>query len=504
MARTIYESEHQGIPVSRVDVPGAFTGTLSFGVGHRHEPPHLAGITHLAEHLVFRAMGEIVPRHDGTTTENHVEFYADGQPGEVADFLNRVARVIRAADFTAADLDLERRVIEAERPGGTQPERGLLTARYGLESVGKADAGNPTLWSIELEEVREWVRRWFVVENAQLSFTGPVPAELRVELDPGRPAEIGPTSPVVQTPVLFGSHKSGVALSLVVEPGMAYLTSEVLVEELTATLRVRHGLIYSVSTVMTYVDAQRCVIEFVLDPIDEITQTARLALQTVREAGRAGPSAHAVAAARAVCRSSYSFPSAWAHHQDERVVLGRLGIVAPDPDAAVALVDGVESEALRGAIARAWDTLVVMVDKYEADVTALADEFGLPVANEEIGVVDKDARRRGWGRLWLGAFGSVWRDWCRLDGSILWWAEDGSTRRVDLDDVVVAGRFSDGALGLIDRRGCSEVLYPAMWIGGSRLVAAIIKRLPQQVVRDFSWHGERPTRTGLGHFDTAS
>lgn len=486
-------SEHRGISVSQVDVPGVFTGTLSFCIGHRHEPPHLAGITHLAEHLVFRSVGQIVPSHDGTVTENNVEFYAAGEPSEVAEFLNRIAKVVRSAEFTAADLDLERRVIEAEQPGDTFPGRGLLTARYGLESVGKASAGNPSLWSITIEEVREWVLRWFVVENAHLSFTGPVPPELSVELNSGLAIEVSSTSQIAQTPMLLSSARTSVALSVVVEPQLGRFVADVLVEELTAALRTRHGLIYSVDADLTYVDAQHCVLDFILDPIDEITQTVKLALEAIRAAGRGGPSAHAVAAARASVRAQFSSPAAWAQHQDERIVLEPLGITALDPEATIAFVDSVGPEALKSVLSQAWDSLVVMVEEDEADLPSLASEFNLTLADEELGVPD-NARRRGPGRLWLGAFGSIFRYWCRLDDNILWWTERGVTRRVDLDDIVVAGQFADGALALIDRQGCSDIVFPALWIRGRGLVSAIIECLPEQIVRDFSWHDNRPAR----------
>lgn len=496
MTRKINESEHRGISVSQVDVPGTFTGTLSFRVGHRHEPPHLSGITHLAEHLVFRSVGEIIPSHDGTVTENNIEFYAAGEPSEVAEFLNRIAKAVRSAEFTAADLHLERRVIEAEQPGDTYPGRGLLTARYGLESVGKASAGNPALWSITIEEVREWVLRWFVIENAHLSFTGPVPPELSVELNSGQAIEVGPTSQVAQTPMLLSSANSGVALSVVVEPHLGRFLADVIVEEITAALRTRHGLIYSVDADLTYVDAQHCVLDFILDPIDEVTQTVKLALEAIRAAGRVGPSAHAIAAARASVRSQFRSPPAWAQHQDERVVLEPLGITALDPEATIAYVDSVEPEALKSVLSQAWDSLVVMVEEDEADLHSVASEFNLAIADEELGVPDH-ARRRGPGRLWLGAFGSIFRYWCRLDGNIVWWTERGVTHRVDLDDIVVAGQFADGALALIDRHGCSEIVFPARWIRGRQLVSAIVSRLPEEVVRDFSWHDNRPARESL-------
>lgn len=500
MTSPIRRETHHGIAVAVVDVPGPFTGTLTFDVGHRDEPAELGGITHLAEHLVLRSAGEVTAMHDGVTNISTVEFVFWGSPDEVAEGLNRVAAVLVEPGFSDADLDFERRIIEAEDPGATSTSRGLLTVRFGLAGIGGADAGRPALCSITVGEVHDWIRQWFVAQNARLSFTGDVPAGLDVRLREGSPPEHLPAPAQASAPLLVPSPKAGVALSLVVEVDSAPFVRDIVTQELTRALRDERGLIYGVDADVAVLDHHHAVAGWVLDPVDDVAETATGAVRQLRRVAEIGPSAHSLAVARSRARTILSQPQAWLDHADSAAAHWRPATVL-DPDAMVALTESLSALDIAGRVATSMESLIVMVDRDELDPEAVADELGLPIEDPRLGE-PASAGRGGPGRLWWGAFGSALRNWCRLDGSVLWWREDGPVRRVDLARIALAGRFADGALCLVDDRGRGDVLLPPLWVRGHRLVEAVVDVLPVEV-RDFSWHDGRPPRPPVSSVSSA-
>ena len=76
MMQTVNTSSHNGITSFWLDREGLCTGTLIFGVGMRDEPPTLAGITHLVEHVLLRLVQPATVVHGGTVTTDSLQFYA--------------------------------------------------------------------------------------------------------------------------------------------------------------------------------------------------------------------------------------------------------------------------------------------------------------------------------------------------------------------------------------------------------------------------------------------
>ena len=491
----LLRANHNGIPVIWCDIDVPLTGTLTFGVGMRDEPAHLAGITHLAEHLIFRAMGDITPLHDGVTSSGTVAFSATGTPDEVAGFLNKLAEVILSPSLTEQDIQRERQVIEAESPERFGPSAGLLTFRYGLEGVGKSHAGVPTIASISVDEVQGWIGEWFVSGNARLGFTSQPPPGLEVRLPEGQVPPHRGERRILSAPTLVPSYKSGVALSLLVDEHLSPFLRDALDAELITALRTTSGLIYSIESETTPTEPGIDQIDLVLDPLEEeVAEVVERAVAVIRRVAHDGFSPHSIASAKSVCLALLGHPSAWCSYVDQVITAELVGGVAASPHEWMASCRSIDSATLEASLRGGLDTLIVAYDQDAELRDGLADELELAVDEPELMNV-VDAPRRGPGRNWRGNWFSI-NDWVRLDDAVLYEHIFGETRSVLLDDVAVAGRFTDGSLALIDGRGRDHVIHPILWRHGSELIEAILERIPEPRRRDFSWHDRERPRSG--------
>jgi len=140
------------VPFVRLTVVRAVLGgphrvELVLAVGQRDEHPHLAGITHLAEHLVIRLAGMDATFKDGETGSSTVSFSTAGTEAGCLDFARRVAAAIIGIDrLTDADVALELAIIEREDPlrfNETIPS--LSTIRWGLDGIGLHGAWSDAL-----------------------------------------------------------------------------------------------------------------------------------------------------------------------------------------------------------------------------------------------------------------------------------------------------------------------------------------------------------------------
>ncbi|MDX6232813.1 MAG: hypothetical protein QOH68_1813 [Nocardioidaceae bacterium] len=451
------------------------------------EPAHLAGITHLAEHLLFRSLGDLVVSHDGVTSSHTLDFHSTGNSDEVATFLNALSRAISDPQFSDEDIRRERMVVEAERPQAFGPSAGLLTYRYGIEGVGKSHAGAPTLASISAAELHDWIRTWFVASNARLTFTGPTPPTLDVRLPLGDAPEHHSERRFVDKPTLIASQKAGVAISLVVDESISPWLRDALDFELTVALRTAHGLIYSVDTELTNVEPGLNQVDFVLDPLDEnLIETLEKAAQTVRLIAENGFSTSAVDYARSIAIGALSHPRSWSGYIDELAMTELVGGIDATPDEWIEKSRQLDGDVLTRALRDGADTLMVAYDNDVDLPDDLPEKLGLGL--DEFAIGEKtNAPRRGPGRRWRGNWFSV-RDWLRIDDTHIHEHIFGETTSIRIDDIVVLGKFGDGTLHLIDTRGRDAGVEPILWRKGSGVVEELLKRVPADRQRDFSWH----------------
>ncbi|GAA3514801.1 hypothetical protein GCM10022234_07170 [Aeromicrobium panaciterrae] len=483
----IYRTTHNDIPVISTDVEGTLTGSVIFGVGMADEPAHLAGITHLAEHLIFRAMGDQVVSHDGVTSSHTLDFHATGTPDEVATFLNSVSSTIRDPKFSEDDMRRERMVIEAERPAGFGPSAGLLTYRYGFGGAGKSHAGVPTLASLSIDEVREWIRTWFVASNARLTFTSAPPAALDVRLPEGRAPSHRQETRYLKSPTLIASQKDGVAISLLVDENFSAWLRDALDFELSAALRTAKGLIYSIVPELTLVEPGLDQVDLVLDPLDEnLAEALELAIHTVQLTAERGFSEQSVELARSVAVGSLSQPWSWTGYVDGLATSELVGGVVIDPNEWIERSRKLDAAVLTAALRESLDSLMVAYDSETELPEGFAEKWGLQLDEFTAGTTS-NAPRRGPGRRWRGNWFSV-RDWLRIDDTHVHEHIFGETTSVRLDDIAVLGDFGDGSVHFIDWRGRDAGFESMLWRKGAGVIDELKRRIPLERQRDFSWH----------------
>jgi hypothetical protein len=178
-------SEVSGVRVYSAEVPGPLRVNLKFRVGRADEPLHLAGITHLVEHLaLWNLRGGGLP-FNGSVEALETTFWASGTQAEIHQFLEHVTKALSALPMER--LAAEKSVLRAEAGlhGGESVGGTLLRLRYGAQGCGRLGFDEFGLFRVSADEVMEWAKTWFTTENAVVWLSGAVPEGLSLTLPPG-------------------------------------------------------------------------------------------------------------------------------------------------------------------------------------------------------------------------------------------------------------------------------------------------------------------------------
>ena len=376
------------VPVIRARRRGPHQIDLVLAVGQRDEPPYLAGITHLAEHLLIRLAGSDATFKDGETGLSTVIFSTTGTAEGCLDFARRITAAIAEVDqLTDDEVALELSIVEREDPlrfHETIPS--LSTIRWGFSGAGMYGAGCSTLPTLTRDDVVSWVRRWFTGDHAAVVLTGPWDddAEPGLEL-PGPPSDrrrrpVDPTS--IETPVAVPTSLGGAALSLVVPVAMAPSLGHAAELEFFLQLRHDRGLAYQVEVMTERIDADTVQLDVVVGAGTDRAREAAVALvDLARRLGHEGFSSIAIDRARLSATLTMADEDARAE-LDARDAVRSLLLGDPATDAAVDLSEAshVDGEDLRTAWSSALGTAVVMVDEDTdlGDPEEFARALGMP------------------------------------------------------------------------------------------------------------------------------
>ncbi|MFW6774717.1 hypothetical protein ACOACO_10565 [Nocardioides sp. CPCC 205120] len=489
--RVVDGATHNGIPTTTLE--GAYppyVGTLSIGVGTADEAPLQMGITHLAEHLVFRVLDETIPpRAEGITSAHTLEFSVTGTPAEVAAGLNQIGAVLAAPHFDPNNVDRERRVVRAERGGGGVFGAGLLTYRYGVGGVGNAHhTGEPATSYLTAPDAQQWISTWATRSNARLHFAGPVPAGLNVQL-PERPVPARSVSvPLVTRPSLVESGKGGVALSLLVDAGLAPILRDVVVHDLLRALRHDCGLIYSVIPEITGIGEGRAQLDFVLDPVeDDVARTVEEATLALRRIARDGVSAMGLARTQTGWRNDLDNPYAWGRYLDAATEADLQGFPRPpEPPDLLRIIETITPHELTKTLADALGSLLVAYDETEELRDGLADELGLVLDDFSPWRPATSRRPRRWTARARPTGRYRRRVMLGVADTVLWRRLRDDWETLDLTTLALVGLCPDGALELMDGRGRACVLDLDDWNGGERFREAVLAATPHTIQRDMS------------------
>jgi hypothetical protein len=375
------------VPVIHAQSEGPHEIELVLGVGIRDEPPHLAGITHLAEHLLMVLAGADSTARNGTTDDRSVWFSTAASRDECEDFARRICDAITHIDrLTDEQVARELAIIEIEDPLRFE---GLVlapsTIRSGYSGFGLIGAGTPALASVTRDEVIAWVRDRFTGDRAVLLTSGPWTVEpaLRLPAPASAPLRRTPAGRGTATPVAVPTELPGVALSVVVPIELSLALDHALTYDGYQRLRMELGLTYSVDVHASRVDASTVQLDVVIGaPPQHVRAAMKALIGLARSIAVDGFSPLAVARGRADAELLLQEPMRLARARASEEATALLSGEPPvDIDARLRAGTGMDGEVLRRAWAAALPTLIVMFSE-EADTgdpEALAREIGMPV-----------------------------------------------------------------------------------------------------------------------------
>jgi len=183
-----------GLPAVIQARPGTRTVfvQLSARVGSRDEPPELAGMSHLLEHLIFRegqpfaALRRAGALVNASTDFEQTEYHADLPAAAFDEGIDALAALVSGAAFTAADVDRERRVVRGEAAlGKIDPAAvvvySVLDRIFHGDPIAQPVIGfRRTLNRIRVEDLRDYHRRHYTAANMFAVVVG--------DVDPARAA----------------------------------------------------------------------------------------------------------------------------------------------------------------------------------------------------------------------------------------------------------------------------------------------------------------------------
>jgi predicted Zn-dependent peptidase len=294
------------------------------GVGGRHEPTRLCGVSHFIEHMLFkgtrrRSARQISQEVEGIggylnafTSEEHTCYFAKASADKLGLLLDVLMDIYLEPRFDAAELEKERGVIKEEiqmyldRPDQHVHEI-LNEALWPHQPLGRPLTGSlKSMDTISRRDVLDYKAQHYVGRNTLITAAGPLDHARLLEaarplarrIRRGRsnrfePARMGGRGPVVrlvtketeQSHLALGLHSFSraddrrYALKL-----LNVIFGENMSSRLFQVVRERHGLAYSIqSSLNYYADAGALIVSAGLDN-KRLAKALRL---TVRELARA-------------------------------------------------------------------------------------------------------------------------------------------------------------------------------------------------------------------------
>lgn len=440
---------------------------LAFRVGVSDERLAFRGITHLIEHLAMHSAGDAAHDSNGQVDPVTTVFGTKGDGKDVAGFVTRLCRSLRALPFDR--LEIENQILRAEADGRasalTAP---LMIWRYGATTYGLPAYDEFGLGRHTPDQLKAWAERWFTRRNAVLVFAGgPPPAGLTIDLPEGeRIAPPPPSSALSRTPAYFCQPGNAVAMTTVVErTTAAQVYTRLLSTRLQRSLRYEAGLSYSPAASYEPRDGRNAHVTAFAQGLPENHDrllTAFLREMELLAERHATPEEFTglVTRIRTSRRRSSALSIACANALRE--LLGAEPLSGADLDARL---DAVDPEALRRTACQALDAALVMVPGSRPPAGRYRE-----APQWSAGVVDGQVLRSADApvdpaRLAIGA-----------DGVSLIRGPRCLTVRFGECEAMLA--WPDGARKLFGRDGFVLMVEPTLWTHGASLPARLDTGVP--------------------------
>jgi zinc protease len=456
-----------GIPVYQAEVPGRIRAALIFRVGQADEPLHMAGVTHLIEHLALSGLGQQPYDYNGFVDQVRTAFTVTGTAAQVIDFFNHVTAALAALPLDR--VPTERRIIESEAAGHYQSSfRQTMRLRYGATGFGTVDYSQIGMRWLTPQAVQAWAARHFTSGNAAAWLAGPVIPELRFDLPPGgRLAPPAMTPKRLRFPLFVESQSLGVTVSMIGERSTALSTGlSILGHRAMQRIRYMEGLSYGVQTQYEQLDGRLAHLIAHTDPLLEHSTKAGSALLDVADVlSLTGPDAEELARSVASMDEALSDPQSAIAEMDRAVHDELLGAphftLAQVREEAAALTPAQVAAALKPPL----DNLILVIPSGTRSPRPHFAPYPTMEAHALPGT--EFAHLYGSGEhMVIGPSGISLRDADRRALNILW------------QEIVVGGRWQDGTRMLVGRDGTEITFRPPVWRNPGQVLAAIDRNAP--------------------------
>ncbi|MFB6469694.1 MAG: M16 family metallopeptidase [Vulcanisaeta sp. AZ3] len=160
---------------------------IGAGIGSIYEDKELRGISHLAEHIIYRNYPNIDLEIEGlggisdAYTERSLTMYLfEVIPSELKNLLKLIHKIFGGRNISKEDLEKERSVVLSEfRMRSDDPS--TLIYDLGMKALfGDSDYGDPiigteeSITSIDIKDMKEFLESYYTPDNIVLSIVGPV------------------------------------------------------------------------------------------------------------------------------------------------------------------------------------------------------------------------------------------------------------------------------------------------------------------------------------------
>lgn len=194
---------------------GIFAINVIVRAGAIHEPPHLAGISHLLEHLLFKSQNKSIrskvhangAKINAATSKDWTRYYVTASPDDYEMFVQMMYDVVFVFNISAGDVEKEKRIVLQEKNETTDDMDDLiLGATFAGTPYAKNIIGSKkTICAPTLEDLRAYHRSRYLDNGCIVIATCPPSILSRVSGAVAQKFEdIGTPVPDIQYDYLIG------------------------------------------------------------------------------------------------------------------------------------------------------------------------------------------------------------------------------------------------------------------------------------------------------------
>ncbi len=182
--------------ISRVDAPTVGMA-VGVGIGSIYEDRDLRGISHFAEHVIYRAYPNIDLEIEGlggvsdAYTERTLTMYLfEVIPSELRSLLRLISRMFSNKRVSAEDFERERRVILSEIRMRSDDPSTLIYDLGPRALFGDSDYGSPIIGTEEsisamtVKDLENFLESYYTPDNMVISIVGPINLPINEIIEP--------------------------------------------------------------------------------------------------------------------------------------------------------------------------------------------------------------------------------------------------------------------------------------------------------------------------------